>query len=176
MMEFTLLVNKEQKSLTVAPLPSGEGHTARIDGREYLLRWVPINDNEWLLDIDGHPIRACLAARGGETWISIEGGTYRIEEPGGAERRPRRRGGPDDQSRQVTPPMPAAVIRILATEGDLVNRGQSLIVLSAMKMEITLTAPYRGAVKKIHVAIGAQVMPGEILLEIEPAEEEHNGV
>jgi acetyl/propionyl-CoA carboxylase alpha subunit len=174
-MEFSLLVNKEQKSVTVAPLPSGEGHTACIDGKEYRLRWLPINDNEWLLDVDGRPIRACLAARGGETWISIDGETYLVEEPGD-DRRSRRRGGPDDQSRQVTPPMPAAVIRILAAEGDLVNKGQSLIVLSAMKMEITLTAPYRGAVKKIHVAVGAQVMPGEILLEIEPVEEEQHGV
>jgi biotin carboxyl carrier protein len=161
-MEFSLLVNKEQKSVTVAPLPSGEGHTACIDGKEYRLRWLPINDNEWLLDVDGRPIRACLAAR-----------TYLVEESGADDRRPRRRGGPDDQSRQVTPPMPAAVIRILAAEGDLVNKGQSLIVLSAMKMEITLTAPYQGAVKKIHVAVGAQVMPGEILLEIEPEEEQH---
>ncbi|PIV02485.1 MAG: hypothetical protein COS57_12125 [Syntrophobacterales bacterium CG03_land_8_20_14_0_80_58_14] len=175
-MEFPLLVNKEQKTVTVAPLPSGEGHTARIDGREYRLHWLPINDNEWLLDVNGRPIRACLTARGGETWISIEGESYRIEEIGADDRRPRRRGGPDDQSRQVTPPMPSAVIRILTAEGDLVNKGQSLIVLSSMKMEITLTAPYRGAVKKIHVAVAAQVMPGEILLEIDPVEEECHGV
>ena len=175
-MEFPLLVNKEQKSLTIAPIPTGEGHTARIDGREYRLRWVPINDNEWLLDVDGHPIRACLAARGSETWIFIDGETYLVEEADAADRRPRRRGGPDDQSRQVTPPMPAAVIRIMVAEGDLVNRGQPLIVLSAMKMETTLAAPYRGEVKKINAAVGAQVMPGEILMEIEPAEEEQHGV
>lgn len=175
-MEFPLLVNKEQKSLTIAPLPSGEGHTACIDGREYHLRWFPINDNEWLLDVDGRPIRACLATRGSETWISIDGETYLVEEPGADDRRPRRRGGPDDQSRQVTPPMPSAVIRILVAEGDPVNRGQPLIVLSAMKMETTLTAPYRGTVKKIHAAVGAQVMPGKILIEIEPAEEEQHGI
>ncbi len=175
-MDFPLLVNKEPRSLTIAPLPSGEGMTARIDGREYRLRWLPINDNEWLLDVDGHPIRASLAARGGETWMSIEGETYRVEEVRADDRRPRRRGGPDDQSRQVTPPMPSAVIRILTAEGDLVNKGQSLIVLSAMKMETTLTAPYRGVVKKIHTTAGAQVMPGVILMEIEPAEEEQHGV
>lgn len=175
-MEFPLLVNKEQKSLTVAPLPSGEGHMACIGGREYRLRWVPINDNEWLLDVDGRPVRASLAARGSETWISIDGETYLVEEAGDADLRPRRRGGPDDRSRQVTPPMPSAVIRILVAEGDLVDRGQSLIVLSAMKMETTLGAPYRGSVKKIHVAVGAQVMPGEILIEIEPAGEEQHGV
>jgi 3-methylcrotonyl-CoA carboxylase alpha subunit len=173
-MEFPLLVNKEQISLTVAPLPSGEGHAARIDGREYRLRGLPITNNEWLLDVDGRPVRASLAARGSETWIAIDGESYLIEEAD--DRRPRRRGGPDDQSRQVTPPMPAVVIRILAAEGDPVDKGQSLMVLSAMKMEATLTAPYRGVVKKIHAAVGAQVMPGEILMEIEPVEEENHGV
>ena len=72
--------------------------------------------------------------------------------------------------------MPAVVIRILAAEGDPVDKGQSLMVLSAMKMEATLTAPYRGVVKKIHAAVGAQVMPGEILMEIEPVEEENHGI
>jgi 3-methylcrotonyl-CoA carboxylase alpha subunit len=174
-MEFSLLVNREQKTAVISPLPTGEGHEARIDGREYRLRWVRINDNEWLLDVDGRPVRATLAARGGETWIFIEGETYVIEEAGDNDQRPRRRGGPDDRARQVTPPMPSAVIRILAAEGERVNRGQSLIVLSAMKMETTLSAPYRGVVTKIHTAVGAQVMPGAILMEIEPAEEEPHG-
>jgi 3-methylcrotonyl-CoA carboxylase alpha subunit len=174
-MEFPLLINKEQKSLTIDPLPLGEGHRARIDGREHRFRWLPINDNEWLLNVDGHPIRAALAARGGETWIFIEGETYVIEEARDIDQRPRRRGGPDDRARQVTPPMPSAVIRILAAEGERVNRGQSLIVLSAMKMETTLTAPYRGLVTKIHTVVGAQVMPGTILMEIERVEEEPHG-
>ncbi|MBM4315056.1 MAG: hypothetical protein FJ122_14225 [Deltaproteobacteria bacterium] len=171
-MELPLLVNQEQKSLTIEPLPSGEGHAVRIDGREYRLGWVPINDNEWLLDIDGRPVRAALASRGDETWVFIDGETYLVEEVGADDRRPRRRGGPDDRSRQVTPPMPSAVIRILAAEGEMVNRGQALIVLSAMKMETTLTAPYRGTVKKIHTAVGAQAMPGEILMDIEPLDGE----
>ena len=175
-MELPLIVNGEQKTLTIDPLPTGEGHRARIEGREYSLRWIALNDNEWLLDVDGFPIRAALAARGGETSIFIEGETYLIEEAGDDDRQPRRRGGPDDRSRQVTPPMPSTVIRILTAEGDLVHKGQSLIVLSAMKMETTLSAPYRGVVKKIHVTVGGQVMPGEILMDIEPVEEAPNGV
>ncbi|MBU2226146.1 MAG: hypothetical protein KJ936_00495 [Proteobacteria bacterium] len=174
-MEFPLLVNKEPKSLTVAPLPSGEGHLARLDRQEYRFRWTPVNDHEWLLDVNGKLIPAYLATQGSETQIFIDGELFIVEDLGAADRRPRRRGGPDDQSRQVTPPMPAAVMRILVAEGEMVNRGQALIVLSAMKMETTLTAPHRGTIKKINTATGAQVMPGEILLEIEPAGEEQNG-
>ena len=175
-MEFSLLVNGEQKSLTIAPLPSGEGRLARLDGLEYHLRWTRVNDHELLLEADGRLIPAYLATQGDETQIFIDGELFVVEDLGAADRRPRRRGGPDDQSRQVTPPMPAAVIRILVAEGETVKRGQALIVLSAMKMETTLTAPYRGTVKKINAAEGAQVMPGEILLEIEPAGEGQDGV
>lgn len=175
-MVFSLLVNGVRKSLAIEPLPDGGGHRARIDGREFRLGWTPLGDDEWLLDVDGRPVRACLAARGEETWIAIDGRTYRIEEAGASDSRPRRRGGPDDRSRQMTPPMPAAVIRVLVAEGDPVGRGQSLIVLSAMKMETTLTAPYRGTVKKIHVVVGAQVMPGDTLLEIEADGEDPDGI
>ena len=92
-MEFPLLVNKEQKSLTITPLPSGEGHTACIDGREYRLRWVPLNDNEWLLDVDGHPIRAVLATRGAKPGFQSRGRPISSKSPamtggpgGGADR------------------------------------------------------------------------------------------
>lgn len=174
-MELPLLVNTEPKSLTVEPLPSGEGRLACLDGREYRLRWTPVNDHEWLLDVDGRLIPAYLAAQGDEVQIFINGELFIVEDLAAADRRPRRRGGPDDQSRQVTPPMPSAVVRILVAEGETVKRGQALIVLSAMKMETTLTAPYRGTVNKINTAVGAQVMPGEILLEIEPAGEGQDG-
>ena len=68
--------------------------------------------------------------------------------------------------------MPAVVIRLLVALGDAVKKGQPLIVLSAMKMEATLYAPYAGTVKKINAAAGEQVMPGLILVEIEQALEE----
>jgi biotin carboxyl carrier protein len=71
--------------------------------------------------------------------------------------------------------MPAVVIRLLVAEGDAVKKKQPLIVLSAMKMETTLSAPYDGTVKKVNATAGEQVMPGLILVEIEKAGEEEDG-
>ncbi|MFZ0451589.1 MAG: biotin/lipoyl-containing protein, partial [Desulfatiglandaceae bacterium] len=67
----------------------------------------------------------------------------------------------------ITPPMPSVVVRILVAEGDRVESGQGLVVVSAMKMENTLVAPYKGLVKKINTRAEARVAPGDTLVEIE---------
>ena len=56
--------------------------------------------------------------------------------------------------------------------GDRVRKGQGLVVVSAMKMEMTLSAPYAGTVTLVSTEAGAKVSPGEILVEIEPEAED----
>lgn len=67
----------------------------------------------------------------------------------------------------VGSPMPGTVISISAKEGGRVEKGQPLIVLSAMKMEMTVTAPTSGVVKKIHIKPGLKLEGDDLLLEIE---------
>jgi pyruvate/2-oxoglutarate dehydrogenase complex dihydrolipoamide acyltransferase (E2) component len=63
--------------------------------------------------------------------------------------------------------MPAVVVSILVSQGDCVKQGDRVVVVSAMKMETTLTAPYDGRVRTVHVAVGDKVMPGQVLVDIE---------
>jgi biotin carboxyl carrier protein len=77
-----------------------------------------------------------------------------------------KKGTAPDLPDQITPPMPAVVVRILVQVGDNVKKGQSVIVVSAMKMETTLCAPFDGTVVKINCAIHDKVAPGQILAEI----------
>jgi 3-methylcrotonyl-CoA carboxylase alpha subunit len=62
--------------------------------------------------------------------------------------------------------MPSVVMAALVKVGDLVEKGQEVVVLSAMKMETTLRAPFRGRVIKINAHVGDKVMPGEILVDL----------
>jgi biotin carboxyl carrier protein len=55
--------------------------------------------------------------------------------------------------------------------GDTVEKGQGLVVVAAMKMETTLTAPHAGEVTAVRVEVGANVRPGEILVDVEQARE-----
>ena len=75
----------------------------------------------------------------------------------------------------VTPPMPAKVVAVLVAEGQAVGRGDPLVVVSAMKMETQLVSPLAGRVKSVRTQAGAQVRPGEILVEVEPAGGPHGG-
>ena len=68
---------------------------------------------------------------------------------------------------KITPPMPAVVVSIPVAIGDRVKKGQAVIVVSAMKMETTLCAPFDGTVVKINAGVNDKVAPGQILVEIE---------
>ncbi|HEX3830037.1 MAG TPA: biotin carboxylase N-terminal domain-containing protein [Sporichthyaceae bacterium] len=63
----------------------------------------------------------------------------------------------------LTAPMPGAVIRVLVSVGDIVEAGQPLLVLEAMKMEHTIRSPQDGTVAAINVAEGEQVQIGAVL-------------
>jgi biotin carboxyl carrier protein len=65
--------------------------------------------------------------------------------------------------------MNARVVAVHARAGDKVEAGSALVVLEAMKMEHTLSAPAAVRVKAVHVAKGAQVAPGKLLMEFEAA-------
>ena len=67
----------------------------------------------------------------------------------------------------VVAPMPGTVEQILVQPGDSVERGQTLIIMESMKMELEIAAPRAGVVKRVAVEQGAQVDKGMRLLELE---------
>jgi biotin carboxyl carrier protein len=60
------------------------------------------------------------------------------------------------------------VIELKVAEGDEVTAGQPLMVLEAMKMEHTISAPRAGCVVRLHAALGEQVLEGAPLIAIGP--------
>ncbi|WP_079437017.1 acetyl/propionyl/methylcrotonyl-CoA carboxylase subunit alpha [Zoogloea sp. LCSB751] len=68
-------------------------------------------------------------------------------------------------------PMPGKVIALLAEAGATVAKGAPLLILEAMKMEHTITAPSAGLVKAFHFAVGDQVGDGAELVEFEAVTE-----
>jgi biotin carboxyl carrier protein len=63
--------------------------------------------------------------------------------------------------------MPATVIEIKVAPGDRVSRGDILILLEAMKMELPVRAPGDGLVAAVHCRPGQLVQPDTILIELE---------
>jgi acetyl/propionyl-CoA carboxylase alpha subunit len=69
--------------------------------------------------------------------------------------------------RAVVAPMPGTVIRVLASEGDVVEPRQPLVVMEAMKMETPLASPFEGTVLRVNVGEGDRVTGGMVLVELE---------
>jgi biotin carboxyl carrier protein len=68
---------------------------------------------------------------------------------------------------EIRAPMPGLVVRIVKEAGEKVKRGESVIIVEAMKMENELPAPEDGVVKDVRVETGQAVDKGELLIVLE---------
>ena len=125
------------------------------------MKVTPLGDGRYELVSDSGRSIAYGLRRGGETWLHVEGRVYVI----GASGTRAGRGGHDEAS--LSAPMPATVVAINVTPGQTVKTGDSLVVLEAMKMELSVTAPHDGRVRAVRCHVGELVQPGVALVEFE---------
>ena len=146
------------------------------EGRSYQFLVKALGENRYHLEIDGHVITAEYVERDQESLLSYAGTRYRIQlvdrgdalqcevnsvpyaigvEAGGA----------------VKAPSPSLVLSIAVEPGQSVQKGQLLLSLEAMKMEMIVEAPESGVVKELLVRKGEQVAAGQPLVQIEAGAE-----
>jgi biotin carboxyl carrier protein len=105
----------------------------------------------------------------GTTWVFHEGVVYQIpgaetsQATAGLRTKGKRRTAAHET---LTAPMPATVITVNVVPGDAVSRGDVLIVLEAMKMELPVRAPGDGRVKAVHCRPGQLVQPDVSLIDL----------
>jgi biotin carboxyl carrier protein len=134
------------------------GASVRVDGRQFELWLEPQIDH-----VGGVRVQRDewgVVANGRRFFAKVESERSRIKAAG----KPATSG---DGS--VRSPMPGRVVRVLVGEGDVVAAGTPVAVVEAMKMENELAATGDGVVRKVHVAAGATVEGGALLVEIGPA-------
>lgn len=71
----------------------------------------------------------------------------------------------------LTTPLPGVVVAVNVEVGQTVRRGETLMVIEAMKMEHGISAPFAGQVTRIHFALGERVPEGSELLALSPADD-----
>ena len=107
---------------------------------------------------------------GTELHLWLDGDLFVFQPPGPSTGASRRRGGgaAADASGDITAPMPGAVLEVLVSEGDRVERNQGVAIMESMKMELVITAPRDGVIRRISVQPGQQVERGMRLMELAP--------
>ncbi|MEV7803593.1 biotin carboxylase N-terminal domain-containing protein [Microbispora sp. NPDC088329] len=132
-----------------------------------LMRWTGADEAAVTL---GGVTRKYAVARNRDTvWLAEGGRAWPVtrHEPGDPEDRP---GGALAGDGVVRSPMPGTVLLVKAAEGDRVSAGQPLVVVEAMKMEHTLTAPADGVLAELRARPGQTVELDAVLARVTPCE------
>jgi 3-methylcrotonyl-CoA carboxylase alpha subunit len=138
-------------------------HLYAIESAERSLRVIAHHrDGRLLLECDGRRIDACVVASGEERLVFAPGIRHRLRvaDPLG------HAGDEEPHAGRLNAPMSGTVVAVFVAAGQVVDRGTPLVVLEAMKMEHTITAPAAGVVEAVHFRVGDRVSEGEDLVDL----------
>ncbi len=128
-------------------------YRVRVDGRTIEAHLDPLGEFAGFLTVGGTRFRVLALADGPTNLVEVDGMPYRISRDAGG---------------MIRAPASAVVLGLRAEPGQLIEVGQPLIVLEAMKMEVAVNAPFTGRVRRVDVVKSQQVAPGDPLMVLEP--------
>jgi len=151
------------REVDVAALPGGVWQLA-LDGTTTPASARASSDGSLAATLGDRRLPAAVVARGEQRHVFLDGRAHAFAlvdlfGVSGAEH--------DEEGAGLVAPMPGKVIALIAAPGAAVEKGAPLLVLEAMKMEHTISAPRAGTVKAFRVVAGEQVSEGAELVDFE---------
>lgn len=162
-MRFRLVVDGDSHDVDVETGP--RGLQVRVDDAAYTVVAKPAQDTV-VVRIGRRLYR--IRVHGDRAFVGEASHHFAIPEVADLDERPTRR--VRDRARRavdVRPPMPGRVVRILVRPGDRVKKGQTLVVLEAMKMQNEIPAPADARVTDVRVAEGESVTGDRVIAVLE---------
>jgi len=142
-------------------------HAGTVDGVP--VQQVSAENHVLELVIDGHTVRAVVNVQADVVEVSYRGQRHVLTGPD-------RLADPETVSDGTVPsPMPGTVLEVRVAEGEVVEAGQLLGMMEAMKMELSLTAPFAGTVASVTATAGDQVAIGATLFVVVRADADEDG-
>jgi len=156
-------------TVTVAVERDGDRYRVRVDDRDYLVR-ARLGDRGRIdMGVGDRRLRTYVARQkdraNNHTYVGLDGQTWTLARAN--VRRTRRGGSTGGGSGALTATMPGLVLDVLVAPGDAVVKGDTLVLMEAMKMELRITAPADGVVSAVGCEAGQVVERGRVLVEIE---------
>lgn len=122
---------------------------------------TPLGDGRYLVEVEGARRIAYGIRHGRAVWVFLCG-TVVVVEP----ERPDGHSAAQDDDAALTAPMPARVLKVAVEAGQRVAKGDVLVTLEAMKMELPVRAPRDGTVTAVSCQTGRMVNAGDRLVEL----------
>jgi biotin carboxyl carrier protein len=160
---YTVTIEDRQYKVSIS------GNRCTVNGENVDARVVPLNAHGLQLLRDGQQAHELfVSAQDGDTYeMFMFGGrriVTRITDP--IRKRAQQASG-EGTGKALCAPMHGLVVDIPARLGQEVEKGQTLVVLESMKMQMQLRSPRSGKVSKIGAQAGSQVEKGAVLVEFE---------
>jgi len=155
----------DSQSFPIDLTPNGKSYRATVRDETVDVEIIRADAERGQLEllIDGERVIAYVSSDGAKRWVTVNGQTVMLTKASGA----KRKGSSHDHASELVAPMPGLVRSVSVVEAEAVKKGQTLLVLEAMKMEIRIQAPRDGLVKKLFVKQGQTVEREQVLIEIE---------
>ena len=157
-------VRPNGESVEVQVEPLGEGRVRVVVGEwEQEMDVTDLGEGRFRLGVGDGPKVVAFDRDGAARFVTVGGvGEAKLEreERGRSRRR-------ESSEGILASPMPGTVVKVLVAAGDDVAKGDDLVIVEAMKMEIKISAPRDGKVKSVSAAAGEPCDGGEILVELE---------
>jgi 3-methylcrotonyl-CoA carboxylase alpha subunit len=128
-------------------------------------RAARIGDGVYRVEHEGRAEIVYVAGSPEDGWAFWNGQVFHGELESVA--RARRRPAPGDARLSLAAPMPATVRKVLVQPGAVVRKGDTVILLEAMKMELPIRADGDGVVRAVHCREGELVQADAVLVELE---------
>jgi len=154
------------RSETVSVWGPPEAAKVQVGDGEIHLAIVQVEPSQLSVTLDGLRSDYRWAEADRHLWIADERGTWHLREA--EEQKIHRTAGP--RQAEILSPMPGNVIAVQVDSGAEVSEGEVVVVVEAMKMEHSLTAPVSGRVEVL-ASVGDQVSVDQILARLTPHEE-----
>jgi biotin carboxyl carrier protein len=128
---------------------------------------IQVAEGTYLVEHDGRSDIVYLAGPPTNRWAFWNGLVFTADVTASAERPAgsRRTGG----RQELSSPMPATIVKVLVDPGGRVQKGDVVLVLEAMKMELPIRAPFDANVTAVHCHEGQLVQADSALVDIEEA-------
>ncbi len=149
-----------------------DDHHVVIDDKVFEVDFESVSGQPvYSLLINGQSHEAYVYAAGDEWQVLLLGRQYAVKVENEREKRLRSSsaGGKKVQETgefQLKAPMPGLVVAVSVSEGQLVEKGQVLVILESMKMQNELKSPHAGKVERIKVKAGETVEQRQLLLSV----------